>query len=85
MQRQINSKTQTNVTNVTISEEVLGMKRSELFDLVVWVVSTIIGVVLVLLAASIGFYLYRAKKLLSSNEKEREEGVVQKWSHKVQP
>ena len=69
MQRQINSKTQTNVTNVTISEEVLGMKRSELFDLVVWVVSTIIGVVLVLLAASIGFYLYRAKKLLSSNEK----------------
>ena len=85
MQRQINSKTQTNVTNVTISEEVLGMKRSELFDLVVWVVSTIIGVVLVLLAASIGFYLYRAKKLLSSIEKEREEGVVQKWSHKVQP
>ena len=85
MQRQINSKTQTNVTNVTIFEEVLGMKRSELFDLVVWVVSTIIGVVLVLLAASIGFYLYRAKKLLSSNEKEREEGVVQKWSHKVQP
>jgi hypothetical protein len=85
VQRQINSKTQTNVTNVTISEEVLGMKRSELFDLVVWVVSTIIGVVLVLLAASIGFYLYRAKKLLSSNEKEREEGVVQKWSHKVQP
>lgn len=85
MQRQINSKTQTNVANVTISEEVLGMKRSELFDLVVWVVSTIIGVVLVLLAASIGFYLYRAKKLLSSNEKEREEGVVQKWSNKVQP
>lgn len=85
MQRQINSKTQTNVTNVTVTEEVLGMKRSELFDLVVWVVSTIIGVVLVLLAASIGFYLYRAKKLLNTNETEREEGLVQTWSHKVLP
>jgi hypothetical protein len=52
---------------VTVTEEVLGMKRSELFDLVVWVVSTIIGVVLVLLAASIGIYLYRAKKLLNTN------------------
>ena len=85
MQRQINSKTQTNVTNVTVTEEVLGMKRSELFDLVVWVVSTIIGVVLVLLAASIGIYLYRAKKLLKTNETEREEGLVQTWSHKVLP
>ncbi len=85
MQRQINSKTQTNVTNVTVTEEVLGMKRSELFDLVVWVVSTIIGVVLVLLAASIGIYLYRAKKLLNTNETEREEGLVQTWSHKVLP
>ena len=61
------------------------MKRSDLFDLVVWVVSTIIAIIFVLLAVSIGIYLYRAKKLLTTNQKERQEGLVQTWSSKVLP
>ena len=61
------------------------MKRSDLFDLVVWVVSTIIAIIFVLLVVSIGIYLYRAKKLLITNQKERQEGLVQTWSSKVLP
>ena len=61
------------------------MKRSDLFDLVVWVVSTIIATIFVLLVVSIGIYLYRAKKLLITNQKERQEGLVQTWSSKVLP
>ncbi len=60
--------------NVVVDDQVL---------LVAYIVSGIAGIVLSVLAIFIGVKIKEAKKMLEMNLKEREEGIVQTWSIRV--